>query len=81
MPLTPRQITRKAWLEKAVDAIQDTQLNGITSEALNMTFNGRSLQRFGPEELERVRQQFETELIKLEKIEIGNYSRTIKVIG
>lgn len=81
MPLTPRQITRKAWLEKAVDAIQNTQLNGITSEALNMTFNGRSLQRFGPEELERVRQQFETELIKLEKIEIGNYSRTIKVIG
>lgn len=81
MPLTPRQVTRKAWLEKAIDAIQETQLNGIVSEGSQMTFNGRSIQRFSTEELENLRVRFEAELSKLERIELGTHTRTVRVIG
>lgn len=81
MPLTPRQSIRKEWLEKAIDAIQETQLNGIVSEGSQMTFNGRSIQRFSPDELERLRLRFEAELTKFERIELGTHTRTIRVIG
>lgn len=80
MPLSARQITRKAWLEKAIDAIQDSQINGISS-GLSMTFNGRSIQRHSPEELEKLFKSYEAELCKLERIEAGTQTRTIRVIG
>lgn len=81
MALTPRQAERKQWLEQAIKEIQYAQLNGIKSEALTMSFNGRSMQRFTPEELEKMRLRYDQELTKLERMEAGNYSRTIRVYG
>lgn len=80
MALTARQTTRKAWLEKAIFEIESAQLKGITS-GLTMSFNGRSIQRHTPAELERLNRTYEAELCKLEKIELGTRTRTIRVIG
>jgi len=80
MALTARQITRKAWLEGAVLQIQSAQLKGITS-GLTMSFNGRSIQRHTPAELESLMRTYEAELCKLEKKELGTFTRTIRVIG
>lgn len=81
MALTVRQLKRKEWLIKATDAIEATQLNGIMAEGVEMSFNGRSITRFNPDELERLRQRFESELGKLERQEVGIFNRTIRVIG
>lgn len=81
MALTERQTARKAWLINAITAIESAQLNSLTSEAAQMTFNGRSIQRFSPQELERLRTVYDGELSKLEKVEAGTYTRTVRVIG
>ena len=80
MPLTERQKSRKAWLEQAVNEIQNAQINGFKS-GFSMSFNGRSIQRFSPKELENLRHMYDRELIRLEKIEAGNYTRTVRVNG
>lgn len=80
MALTPRQVTRKAWLEKAISEIEKAQLTGITA-GLSMSFNGRSIQRHTPTELEKLRKGFEAELCKLERKEVGTQTRTIRVVG
>jgi len=46
-----------------------------------MTFNGRSVQRYSPEELERLRVRYDAELVKLERIDSGTYTTTVRVIG
>lgn len=80
MALTARQAVRKAWLEKAITEIQSAQLKGI-SAGLTMSFNGRSIQRHTPAELEKLMRTYESELCKLEKIELGTRTRTIRVVG
>lgn len=80
MPLTARQAERKEWLESALDEIQDALLKGISS-GLSMSFNGRSIQRHTPTELAKLERRFSAELRKLERIEAGTQTRTIRVIG
>lgn len=80
MALTPRQITRKAWLEKAISEIESAQLTGIKS-GLSMSFNGRSIQRHTIQELETLLKGYEAELCKLERKEAGTQTRTIRVVG
>lgn len=79
MALTARQAVRKAWLEQAITEIQSAQLKGFSSAT--MTFNGRSIQRHTPAELEKLMRTYESELCKLEKIELGTRTRTIRVVG
>ncbi|KZZ67405.1 hypothetical protein A3765_10510 [Oleiphilus sp. HI0130] len=80
MPLNARQYDRKIWLEKAIKEIEDALLNGIKS-GHSMTFNGRSIQRHTTDELEKLRRAYNAELCKLERIEAGTQTRTIRVIG
>lgn len=80
MPLNNRQTERKIWLEEAIETIETALLTGIR-DGLSLTFNGRSLQRHTPEELEKLRKRYEAELCKLERIEAGTQTRTIRVIG
>lgn len=81
MALTERQTARKLWLQKAISEIQYAQINGFKSEAVSMSFNGRSITRFNMQELENMRFRFDQELTKLEKIEAGTFTRTIRVWG
>jgi len=80
MPLTPRQTSRKAWLEAALTKIEAAQA-GNFDQGQAMTFNGRSVQRYSPEELERLRVRYDAELVKLERIDSGTYTTTVRVIG
>lgn len=79
MALTARQAVRKAWLEQAITEIQSAQLKGISG--LSMSFNGRSIQRHTPSELEKLMRTYESELCSLEKAELGTRTRTIRVVG
>lgn len=80
MPLTTRQSERKAWLEEALEKIDEALLKGISS-GVSMTFNGRSIQRHSNEDLARLQKRYSAELSKLERIEAGTQTRTIRVIG
>lgn len=80
MALTTRQTNRKAWLETALTAIESAQM-GNFEQGQMITLNGRSLQRYSAEELERLRVRYDAELDKLERKANGTYSTTVKVIG
>jgi hypothetical protein len=81
MALTTRQAQRKTWLESALTAIQNAQLGILTAGTTEVSFNGRSVTNLAPQEMERLRRSYEAELQKLERIERGVSSRTIRVIG
>jgi hypothetical protein len=81
MALTTRQSERKTWLESALTAIQSAQLGILTSGKSDLSFNGRSVTNLSPQEMEKLRRSYESELQKLERIEQGVSSRTIRVIG
>jgi hypothetical protein len=81
MALTTRQAQRKTWLESALTAIQNAQLGILTAGTTEVSFNGRSVTNLAPQEMERLRRSYESELQKLERIEQGVSSRTIRVIG
>ncbi len=81
MPLTPRQIARKEWLESAVEAIQNAQMGIITSGKSQLSWNGRSVTNLSPDELESLRRSYESELERLERKEQGSGTRTVRVIG
>ncbi len=81
MPLTTRQAARKDWLEKALTAIESAQLGLLTNAKSSITFNGRSATNLAPSELERLRRSYESELLKLERKEMGQGTKTIRVIG
>ena len=81
MALTERQKERKKWLEIIILAIESTQLKGIESGAMKYGIHDRSLERYNPEELERLRRRYECELQALEKKEMGIFKKTISVYG
>ncbi len=81
MALTTRQTNRKTYLETAVAAIQDAQMGMIQGGVAEMSVGGRSLARFKPHELEDLYQKYLAELTRLERIEAGTRTRTVRVIG
>ncbi len=81
MPLTTRQAARKTWLENALAAIESAQLGLLSTGKSSVTFNGRSATNLAPSELEKLRRSYESELLKLERKEIGKGTRTVRVIG
>ena len=78
MALTTREYARKAWLETAIANIEAAISGGVSSQEI--TIAGRSLKRYGLDELESLRQKYDTELAKLEAKEAGLPTRrTIRV--
>lgn len=71
MALTERQTRRKAWLENMLQAIEERLSGDIASGAVNMTLNGRSLQRYSLEELDALYKRYDNELARLENQEAG----------
>lgn len=66
MALTQRQLNRKQWLETTLDTIQ-ARINGdLDSGAVSLSLNGRSLQRYSLDELNRLYKQYDHELSQLE---------------
>ncbi|BBM66347.1 hypothetical protein VA249_29930 [Vibrio alfacsensis] len=81
MALTERQQSRKAWLENAIEVIQTAQLGNLTSGKASLSFQGRNITNLSPTELEKLRKQLDNELTKLERIEQGRATRTVRFIG
>lgn len=71
MALTDRQTRRKQWLENMLDAIEARISGDLDSGAISMSLNGRSLQRYSIEELNRMYSQYSNELSQLERKEAG----------
>lgn len=80
MALTSRQSERKEWLEGVLSDIEEALSGGIKN-GVSGAFNGRSVQRYTPDELTKLQKRYDSELRRLERIEAGTNSRTIRVIG
>jgi hypothetical protein len=79
MALTTRQTTRKAYLEETLPKIEAAIAGNLG--AMKIQLEGRAIERYSLEDLEKLRVKYDSELTRLERREAGSTSTsTIKAV-